>query len=108
LPIGPEPAPRLLFLAGTLAAAIAAGVAAAIWRGERDRIVDDEVQLQRRFGLPVLGSIGAASTAEERRYEQIARRNLGLAGLGLLGLFGSLVTAEALCLLAPLRASWPG
>ena len=110
-PIGSD-SPRLMFLAGTLAVAIAAGAAAAIWRGRRDRIVDDAMQLQRRFGLPVLGSIATAAPAEERRREQVARRNLGLACLCLFGLFGSLVIAEALDLLAPLgrwlRASWGG
>jgi hypothetical protein len=101
-----------MFLTGTLAVAIAAGAAGAIWRGRRDRIVDDAMQLERRFGLPVLGSIATVTPAGERRREQIARRNLGLACLCLLGLFASLLTAETLDLLAPLgrslRASWGG
>ena len=104
-PTTPEHSPRLVFLAGTLAAAIAAGGAAAVWRGQRDRIVDDAMQLQRRFGLAVIGSIATRATEHERRREQLARRNLGLACLGLLGLFGSLVMAEALELLAPLSRS---
>ncbi len=101
-PSAPEGAPRPLLLAAILTVGVAVGTTAAAWRAQRDGAIDDAAQLERRFQLPVLGTIATPAPAGQDRGRQRARAAFGFACLGLLGLFGGLVAAEALDLLAPL------
>jgi hypothetical protein len=101
-PSAPEGVPRTLLLAAVLCAAIVAGAVAAAWHGQLDGTIDSASQLERRFQLPVLGTIATPAVAGQQRRRQRAQATFGLACLGLLGLFGGLVTAEGLDLLAPL------
>ena len=101
-PPGPESPLRLVLLAAVAAAGIGVGTAVAVWRGQRDGVVDSTSQLGRRFQLPVLGAIWAPSRTGQRRRQRQSGLEFGLACLGLLVLLGGLATAEALDLLAPL------
>ncbi len=101
-PSAPEGVPRRLLLAAVLTGAIVVGAAVAAWRGRLDGVIDDPGQLERRFQLPVLGTLATPGTAGQHRQRHRTQAGFGLACLGLLGLFGGLLTAEALELLGPL------
>ncbi len=103
-PPGPESPLHLWLLAGVAIAGIAVGTAVAVWRGQQDGMVDCASQLARRFRLPVLGTISAPARPGQHRRQHRIGIDFGLACLVLLVLFGSLATAEALDLLAPLSA----
>jgi hypothetical protein len=92
--------------------AAAAGAALAAWRGRRDGIIDHPCQLRQRVQLPVLCTIDLPASPGQAERERVSRKRTALAGLGLLGLFASLVAAERAGALAAVRqgllAGWPG
>jgi hypothetical protein len=110
--IGPptrQPAPGgvarpLRFLLVLLAGLGSGGVAAA-WLAGRDGVIDGIDQLQRRFPVPVLGSIAIPMSRAMLWRRCRASPGFGTACLGLLALCAGLIMLDALDALATLSGS---
>ena len=81
--------------------------------GQRDGIIDHPVPAaQPRTPLPVLCTIDLPVPRRQAQRARASRQRAALAGLGLVGLFASLVAADRLGALAALRhglaGGWPG
>ena len=79
-PVSP---PRLLLILGAFVAALGAGAALALALTFVDRTFSQTETLEKKFGLPVLGSLSTVSSAYTRalRKQDIRRLGGALAGL---------------------------
>ncbi len=84
---------------------LGAGGVAAAWLAGRDGIIDGIDQLQRRFAVPVLGSIVTPISRATLWRQCLASPGFGTACLGLLALCAGLVMLAALDALATLSGA---
>jgi polysaccharide chain length determinant protein (PEP-CTERM system associated) len=86
---------RPLLIVASLIAALGLGIGLAVLPQVLSPAFSDVTSLERKFGLPVLGSVSEVRTAERRAWEHAQLKKVALAGLalvalgGLLALFGS-------------------